>query len=476
LATTQRDEILKAAWEREKALVISPTAGNEAPAGQREHEGVVKRMTLGAYETTEFICGACMKGGICMGCLELALEPDASPQSKDAREKTTPSDTHATEMNPLPYTKDGDVEMTDGDSALEHNHPEEIPVHVPSRELLYRCFSCKRLAHYRCLPCPSTLSPPVDSVILADWYQSTTDWSCADCSSFVYALDKIIAWRPYPPNSTEPPRQEGEPPNYKSRLPREYLVKWADRSYRRTQWVPHMWLVSTHPAKLRNFLAKGSTVDLLAEPAIGEAKDTESELTFEVAEDESVDSQIKTEARASVLPSDPIPDAELKIPLAWKTIDRVLDILLWYPRKRRAKAASKRGKENAKRKMTIESDGELSELTGEDEERAAIFNDGEEPASDVTETVDEFQRRTGRDITIDDISQIVWVFIKWDDLGYDEGGYTCLAVRYMVKLLRQLLGIRLQCPMNLATRHLRLLSNALFILGMSPFPYSTRSR
>jgi len=356
-------------------------------------------MDLEAYESTEFICGTCMKGGICMGCMEVALEPDAILQGNGTHQPGSDSS-------------------------------KELSRHKSSRELLFRCLTCKRLAHYRCLPNPASLSTPPDAVVLAEHYQFTTNWLCASCFSYTYGIHKIIAWRPYPPDAIEVPLPADEPVNWKRLLPREYLIKWTDRSYKRVHWVPHMWLVSTHPGMLRNFLEGGSKVELLADAASGDdALDANSIAipTFEIGEDDTGD-LAKSEARTPALPSGPLPDAELRIPPAWKTVNRVLDALLWYPK--RGDIAERR-KQKAKGKKVIHLDGEsdLSDLTEEEhgvnhkfeEEYAAIFEEGEQPAEDLTETLEEYEDRTGNSIQMEDINRVVWAFMKWEDLGYEEG-------------------------------------------------------
>jgi chromodomain-helicase-DNA-binding protein 4 len=87
-------------------------------------------------------------------------------------------------------------------------------------------------------------------------------------------------------------------------------------SYRHLDWVPHAWLASSHLTRLNNFLARGSTVSF--EPT----KDDDPEDGEEDGKDED-------DGLA------PIPDAnaEDRIPVAWKTTDRVLDVTYRHPRK-----------------------------------------------------------------------------------------------------------------------------------------------
>lgn len=92
----------------------------------------------------------------------------------------------------------------------------------------------------------------------AEHYQHATDkkndaWFCHQCREWIWGVDfvsafaqcqplvsltltQVIAWRPSPPNATEPERDE--PPHYKDALPRDYLVKWATRGFRHVHSVP----------------------------------------------------------------------------------------------------------------------------------------------------------------------------------------------------------------------------------------------
>lgn len=344
-----------------------------------------------------------MKGGVCAGCMEVALEPDTVLQGK------------ARDVGPSDHAQDGDVSVS-GD--IQGTNPKlaasSVSPHVPA-ELLFRCITCKRICHYAHLPLPSTLSPNAGVAEIASYYQSVSSWHCADCSSYSYALDKVIAWRPYPANATEPPRPLNDPPPFKTALPREYLVKWQDRSYRRTTWVPHMWLVSTNLAKLRNFLTGGTRVELLNEAAKEDDVMDVKEPVFNVVSNSRA-SSTKPGTTTPSAPQDPAPDAEGRIPPAWKTADRVLDILLWDPARRSKK--DKKGKGKAK---SAGSDSEDEPEEDTQQKRTSLFVDGEEPNSQLTETVSDWEDRTNQTFGIENIGQIVWAFIKWQDLGYDEG-------------------------------------------------------
>lgn len=346
-----------------------------------------------------------------MGCMEIAIEPEAV-DFKRAEDTTSSED------------QTGDVTMSDGvhDTSVKPNPVNEGKTVAPqSDQILFRCFACKRIAHYEHLPIPPTLLSDGDLDAIVEYYSQT--WMCADCSSYRDGVDKVIAWRPYPPNAVEPPRAPDEVPNYKSSLPREYLVKWLDRSYRRVQWVPHMWLVSTHQAKLKNFLAGGSKVELLKTIEEGGYEDAASAPVFEIGEDSRA-SSTKPGTATPFSPLEASSDAERRIPSAWKTIDRILDVHLWHPKQEQTKPKSGARKGKRKVKMVV-SDDDMEEVDESIErERVLAFERGEQPDVDLMESISDWEERTGETFTSENISLVVWAFIKWTDLGYDEGMQT----------------------------------------------------
>ncbi|KAG1757761.1 SNF2 family N-terminal domain-containing protein [Suillus lakei] len=399
LAKTQRDEITRAARARDKVEWKS-----QQPDGHDGHEPpdseLPNRKELDIMQTTEFICANCMKGGICMGCKEIALEADSSI----TRQSTAPP----TASKPTGLTQD--VEMVDATQTSSNAVADSVL--RPARELVYRCFTCKRLSHYRHLPVPDTFDPDdpasIDDIQLASFYQLETGWRCADCFSYEYTVDKILAWRPYPANAVEPQYSLTNPPEPKSMLPREYLVKWNERSYRRTQWVPHMWLASTTYTKLKNFIATGPKVELLDKPAPEQntmqvdssAKEIPAQpVSFETSASQTPEVEAKSKSVSSL---SPLPDAERHIPPAWKTTDRVLDVLFWTVNR---SGHRKKGKRN-------------SDLQ---DQLVKTQLKGEQPSDDYVETVDDFLRTVDKSqLDIKDIKYVAWAFIKWDDLGYNE--------------------------------------------------------
>ena len=366
----ERSEIRRAAlekdmeeFERKFPLNVDGTR----PEGARKPS---RRAELGSHETTEFICPACLKGGPCIGCGEVALEPDPRLRSQGSN-------------NP------------DGDPTTKEPQPRQ-ELDIP-KELLFRCITCKRLSHYEHLPPPDYSDRGKwDAVSLAKHY--TEDWFCGDCASFTYKVEKIIAWRPAPEGAAQP-----DEPNYRDPLPREYLVKWKDRSYRRITWVPHMWILATHGHMLRHFtLGTGPKVTLMDRPFAEEIKDPEPATLVGEAKDGAPPVTFDDIIEEGPLPStdggppEAMPDAHLRIPPAWKTVDRVLDILLWRPKE----------------------DSETMER-----QREMAHELGEQPDDDYTFSLESWERAKGRDIVERDVKHVAYAFFKWNDLGYDNCGY-----------------------------------------------------
>lgn len=266
----------------------------------------------------------------------------------------------------------------------------------PSSQHLFRCLTCKRLSHYEHLPKPDSLDDDASIPLIATHYQEENKWLCHDCISFSHLLDKIIAWRPYPPNAKETFPLPDTPAPWKHSLPREYLVKWQDKGYRRVQWVPHMWLLSTNPAKLKNFLLVGTKVQLAAP-----LNDTGIDIDDPLTHLHSSPNRRKRE-REAASPLDAMFNAESRIPLAWKTIDRVLAIRLW--------------RTSTKDENHLFRDDIIS-----DDEYHSAFLSGEEPSPTKTEPISSFEARTGCEFTIKEAPRVIWALFKWDDLGYEEG-------------------------------------------------------
>lgn len=446
LSRAHHSEIIKAAREKDQEAEV---------AGLMTR----KRETVEAYDTTEFMCDACTKGGMCMYCHEVAVRAEPLAQKKAQAEDSGHTSSNVTDAAstkdmlggekhgsttpPVITVNDVDVAVSGLGSSLglaeqEVSRNPTSPSGDAS-ELLFRCKTCRRPAHYVHLPQPQS-GVDLTTIELAQYYQTANDWECTDCISYVHPLDKILAWRPYPPDALDSSQPLSYVPDYKAHLSREYLVKWIGRSYRRLQWVPHMWLASIYPSKLKNFLTSGPKVQLLdaAENMEGgKAQDTvietetakESDPSFLIALDNSRDPSAQPPSVEEHGPPLPLPDAENRIPLAWRTIDRVLEVRLWDPARRkpiqkRAKSAARRRGRRGKRKR-VETDDETDMDMNADDAQAkaelvAAFERGEEPSEMLMETVDEWEDRTDDNFRSEHTELVVWAYIKWADLPYEE--------------------------------------------------------
>jgi hypothetical protein len=137
----------------------------------------------------------------------------------------------------------------------------------------------------------------------------------------------------------------------------------------------------------------------------------------------SGNSSTRPESEQRDEPAKPLPDAEARIPLSWRTVERVLDVRFWVPDGRREarrlkKLKYQRGKGKRKR---IESDSDDEEEAEIEAERLAARMMGEEPSDDLLETVEEWEERTGDKLSIDHAGDVIWAYLKWNELAYEEG-------------------------------------------------------
>lgn len=362
-----------------------------ARAGADSADDSVKIRDLEVDEATEFVCGSCSKGGVCMMCKEVVLNAEAKQKDGDNQDMKS-------EAQP-------DIEL--------HPKAQDISETTVDQQLLFRCLKCKRLAHYSHLPMDDGLTVSE----IAEFYQEENGWQCADCASYVYPLDKIIAWRPLPGSASGLYLNNPKSLNIKENLPRRYLVKWIGRSFRRIDWVPHMWLLSTNLPKLKNFYENGPKMQLL-DKAEMDTSMTEQNKPSDFLDVNEASRDVSVEPNATLEdtldgPPPPMPDAEQRIPPAWKTVDRVLDLLVWSPRQ---KEMSKASSGASRRAIASEDDEPDASAVFE-----AALDDGEEPSAEFTDTVTEYEQNTRRKLSSTDADLVVWIFVKWSDLPYDEG-------------------------------------------------------
>jgi len=397
LSPVEQAEILKAARQREKqANAMKDNVSGSTPP---------ERQSINFDEMTDYICAACNQGGICFECHH-NLKTDSRVASVQEG-KSDAVTTHSGEGS------------GPGDTAVERaSFGEQAPT-----ELLFRCVTCRRAAHYAHLRSPWTEengNEPGLMEELAIYYQIQYSWQCDECSSYnTAAVDKIIAWRPYPPNAPILSPEEVADKRIKDPWPREYLVKWVEKSYRRVSWVPHLWLVSTAYQKLRHFILHGSKARL-------------EHLRIGHDEEEMARRRVYEVEDAPPLPN---PRAEECIPDPWKRVEQVLDVKLWAPHKR---LKSNQRKKTAKRSVVIHCSSSEAEEEVDAEELGKLKALRERSYAtgvlflnpDCLETPLARKRRNdGNSLQMADIDDVVWCYAKWGDLEYQDGESLALHLR-----------------------------------------------
>ncbi|KAG8937016.1 hypothetical protein FRC02_008123 [Tulasnella sp. 418] len=381
LASSQRDEILKACREREDGVNRS-----------------TRRQYLEINEVTEFRCSSCLRGGPCMGCGEMI-------QGRNHLQKGWMLDEGSNQKSVVPGDDVSGLQDDNQQTGLPSISILSLEDSEPSgKELVFRCIDCKRPAHYAHLRSHPSRPSTVTVATIAQQFQDT--WQCLECRKWEYPLDKIIAWRPLSTVKAFPDSLELSRPT--SLLLREYLVKWQRRGYRHLEWIPHYWLLHKFEQKLRHFLLKGTSLPLLR-----------------MANSESHSGRISSEMSLPTLSlqhveesegPDADPLAEHRIPLAWKLIDRLLDVTFWKPGCRpKEPIARGRGSEASL-------DEEYDELQDSDLEDGGTLPQqvGMEPDPELVETADEREERLQRTLSDKDLRDVAWCFSKWEDLGYEE--------------------------------------------------------
>lgn len=271
-------------------------------------------------------CPSCVKPFGCQ-CMICGKHHATGEVSQDASKPTPVVDSQS---------KAGD-EATD--SAMGEKSQSGPDTSVSNKEsIIFRCTSCQRAAHYTCLPAVGE-NYPTELEAIATYWQ--TDWTCAECDELAnISVEFILAWRKPVPKALDTAKgalvgtqelvgslhdqPKGRLKDSESRrnLPSakdpfeqaEYLCKFEAFSFTDCSWVTHSYLVAKHPAKLRNFLTKGPALDLKQ---------------FSGGDfDESSDSNSDAESGQDDGPFnlDPDQDAQLNIPKAWLTPERILSI------------------------------------------------------------------------------------------------------------------------------------------------------
>jgi hypothetical protein len=237
----------------------------------------------------------------------------ASRSSKSAEAETRPVPTSSASIvkailgEPIELDDDDDKEdeimevaAVSGSGSKKENSKSE------ARDLLFRCKTCKRGAHYACIK---------ESI---HTWQYSNDWRCKNCVSWG-SPDAMLAWRPVSKDTdistSGPPLSPNKRIIKPANLPdpknpsedAEYLVKFKEQSFRHVQWVPHAWLFAAHKGRLTHFLTKGPIIDIAPEQE-------------EDDDDEKGLDNFGLQAN---------PDAIEKIPKEWSSPDRILEVFYW---------------------------------------------------------------------------------------------------------------------------------------------------
>lgn len=289
-------------------------------------------------------CPMCIKphGGECTICgngLDSAQTSDGKGCSSTPATASAPVKESSAVL--LPEMDENDVQTdvkNPGSSKTADSDVDELEVDTSKDQpIFFRCTSCKRPAHYLCLP-PSDDVAEDDIDRIAEYWQS--DWTCKDCNELEQlSVQYILAWRTPMSLSSSQDHKNSTKSNdrlvgklhspskgrkvekaVKTQLPdvkdpfdrAEYLCKFEDFSFTDCSWVPHSYMVAKHTAKVRNFLAKGPQLDLKQLSGLAEEAD-------------EGDSGGENE-NESLFNLEPDQDAESKIPKAWLTPERILSV------------------------------------------------------------------------------------------------------------------------------------------------------
>ncbi|KAL7423006.1 hypothetical protein Q5752_002304 [Cryptotrichosporon argae] len=430
------------------------------------------RKSVAIDEEGTFICARCASWGRCFVCNEEWQMGGAKDETdeKDEKNEQDGKDALKEEVEQAPTAKDASksadrmyvdkqLDADGGGSVKETIDPIGL-THADAEEpapYLFRCIRCRQAAHYEHLKNPFHDDEEHTLNDIAEHYQTRSSagqaWFCHQCRDWQQTVDLVIAWRPCPPNAVEPPREEGELPRWKDNLPREYLVKWTGRGFRHLSWVPHPWMQATTQQKLKRFLEKGVLLDVVTNETLAAKGDVMAAPTIAAVLDDA-EPVVERHGKKDAVKDEweghgpaPDPDAEANIPVAWSTIDRILDVMMFPPTKKTLKPKSANG-----RKTRI-----LSESPELEPAPLPEYEDGVEPPIDQQMNIDDWERQSGRKLDEDDADEIAglvaWCYVKWDDLQYDQSTWdtppprdSLLYAAYKRALSRYLRARRIQVP------------------------------
>ena len=125
--------------------------------------------------------------------------------------------------------------------------------------VLFRCSTCFRAWHSHHLP-PIGSPKPIGFDNFGVFKDYSIDWTCNECSSAHYQIDRLVAWRT---------RQEATVKTGVDAFDRvdeddkEYLIKWDKRSYAHCTWLPGPWVHGVAAGTMRKSFAKRAMMEQL---------------------------------------------------------------------------------------------------------------------------------------------------------------------------------------------------------------------
>lgn len=186
----------------------------------------------------------------CRDCVSVKKKKDAQSPSLDicivcksqgiACKPFSPKRSAAVEQK-LREDNGGDDPITHVDSSLIDN-PDNV---------LFRCIVCHCAYHFEHLP-PGRIKNKAGGVRADRIAEYSIDWKCKNCLDMQHKISTIVAWRPtdrstYIPGQTLLTVPEDD---------KEYLIKWATRSYAHCEWKPGPWVHGVTNAAMRNAFGK----------------------------------------------------------------------------------------------------------------------------------------------------------------------------------------------------------------------------
>ncbi|CAH7690092.1 hypothetical protein PPACK8108_LOCUS25332 [Phakopsora pachyrhizi] len=161
-------EQLEKNHEKTPGKIINPS---EIPPERKERQPDLQLVTK---------CTMCFKfnGALCMKC---GNNSDLKHQTTNAS-LSSPGSPPQESMGKLPY-----------EAKVDELEKDLVSKDLEGQTLLFQCISCRRVAHYSCLPL-SGEDYPTDLDKIAEYWQR--DWSCANCDELSnIELENILAWR-----------------------------------------------------------------------------------------------------------------------------------------------------------------------------------------------------------------------------------------------------------------------------------------